>query len=160
MLARTPWVKPQRVKAKPRRMNRNRKRRLIAEVCMILKTGEPTKFAFEGACRHGLRSALCLEGWQWAEADRVAAEIVSVALNIIGARRPTWQEGQPEWTQPGAMPIERERCKRCAKPLPESRTMFCSDLCRAAEHNEKAVERRRSNRMVEAHIAIRVSGRK
>ncbi|MGE0749345.1 MAG: hypothetical protein AB7K64_02045 [Variibacter sp.] len=62
-------------------------------------------------------------------ADAIAADTVHAALNRLGARRPTWREGQPEWTQDGALPIERETCLHCRKPLPEGHWRFCSRVC-------------------------------
>ena len=144
MLARVPWVKHDiAVKPKPRKMNGDRKKRLVAETCIILKTGEPTHFAFEASCRHGLRSALCLEGWAWVDADKTAAEIVSAALMIIGARRPTWQQGQPEWTQQGAVAEVRDTCKRCARELPEGHKKWCSMQCAQAEKQARLYQRRK-----------------
>lgn len=133
MLARTPWTPKPEPKAKLRRINKDRRRHLVETVAAILKRGEPTVFAFEAACRHGLRSRLCLQGWKWAEADALAAEIVATALNRIGARRPTWEEGQPEFAQNGAGAlIERTRCIRCHKPLPENHRKFCGHTCATA----------------------------
>lgn len=95
--------------------------------------GAPSKFAFEAICRHAIRATLCLRGWGWSDADAVAAQIVAAALNQIGARRPTWKEGQPEWTQDGFAPIERTRCIRCRSLLEGAQTKYCSDLC-ASSH--------------------------
>lgn len=144
MLARVTWVRPDiAVKNKPRKMNGDRKKRLVAETCIILKTGEPTHFAFEASCRHGLRSALCLDGWAWADADKMAAEIVNAALMIIGAKRPTWQQGQPEWTQHGAVAEVRDNCKRCSKSLPEGYKKYCSMQCAQAEKQARLYQRRK-----------------
>lgn len=125
-------------KAKPLRINKAKSRRLINIVAAILREGEPTKFAMEAACRHGLRSALCLKGIKWAQADAIAADIVAAALRQIGAVRPTWQQGQPEWAQDGHNPIERERCRQCNGKLPDDdyrdRRVFCSSTCRTNWH--------------------------
>jgi hypothetical protein len=114
------------------KLGRDRTRTIGEKVAAIMKEAEPTPFAAEGPCRHGIRSSLCLQGWSWAAADMIAADIVAAALNMARARRPTWGEGQPEWTQPGALPIERERCIRCRKPLPEGHWKFCSTVCGSA----------------------------
>ncbi|MBL0934244.1 MAG: hypothetical protein IBJ07_05795 [Rhizobiaceae bacterium] len=133
MLSRLSWTPPHEIRrpvARPRRINVDRRRHLVDTVATILKTGDPTPFAFEATCRHALRSKLCLEGWKWHEADSLSVEIVTTALNRIGARRPTWAEGQPEYVQNGAGAlIERTRCIRCHKPLPEGHFKFCSFLC-------------------------------
>lgn len=74
-------------------------------------------------------------------ADRVADEIVRTTLMVVGAKRPNWYEGQPEYTQPGALPIEREHCVRCRGPLPEGHQKFCSRHCNEAYHGAKRAER-------------------
>lgn len=142
MLARVPWTPPVKAKPKPRRMNADRRRGIVERTVRILKEGDPTRFAFEAVCRHAIRSKLCLEGWKWQEADAVAVEIVATALRQIGARRPSWAEGQPEFLQLGAgAQIERTRCVRCRKPLPEDHRKFCSTLCANAHHMHLAAVR-------------------
>jgi hypothetical protein len=138
MLSRLPWTPAPETAAKPkpklRRINRDRHRHLVETVANILRHGDPTKFALEAYSRHALRSGLCLKGWGWQEADAIAAEIVAAALNRIGARRPTWMEGQPEWTQDGVIVFERTRCIQCGWKLPEGHRKFCGPLCHAAFH--------------------------
>lgn len=94
--ARGPWTPTLKAipQAQAKRLNGDRRSRLVDIVMTVLKTGEPTHFAFEASCRHGLRGSLCLQGWNWHDADTVAAEIVETALRQIGAQRPTWQQGQ------------------------------------------------------------------
>jgi hypothetical protein len=115
---------------------------MVRRVAEILNDPDaPSRFAHEGAVRHGLRSAFCLAGAKWEIADVMAASIVSAALVSIGARRPTWQEGQAEWTQDGVIVVERTTCARCAGPMPEDArqgTRYCSKLCRQAVHNHRA----------------------
>jgi hypothetical protein len=120
-----------------RDLNSDKKRAIVEKIATMMREAEPTPFAVEGACRHGIRSSLCLQSWSWAAADIMAADIVARALSVAGARRPTWGEGQPEWTQPGALPIERERCIRCRKPLPEGHWRFCSHVCSSAYNGER-----------------------
>ncbi len=137
MLARVPWS-PKAKSASPQpRLSKEKHRAIIEAVALILKTGEPTMFAYEASCRHGIRQQLCLEGWSWDLADAVAADIVAEALRLIGAKRPTWQEGQPEWTQQGVLREVREHCARCRKPIPQERidrsvatpAKYCSMEC-------------------------------
>jgi len=123
-----------------RKLNRARRRHLIDRAATILRKGEPSKFQFEAACRHGFRSSFCLQGWSWIEADQAAADIVAAALLLVGAERPTWQEGQPEWTQDGVLRVERDDCLRCRAPLPEGHYKFCSSECGLAYRN--AIARR------------------
>jgi hypothetical protein len=145
MLARTPWTLPATEKAKPRRLSKDRRRQLVAIVANILRSGEPTKFTFEATCRHAIRSRLCLQGWRWAEADTIAADIVATALRSIGAQRPAWKEGQPEYTQDGFAPILRTRCAHCGRPLPDSdgtRRIHCSSVCANVRRSRLAAIRR------------------
>lgn len=135
MLARVPWTPTLKATPKPKRLNKDKHRHLVETVAAVLKSGEPTHFAFEASCRHGIRSSLCLQGWGWQEADATAADIVATALNRIGARRPTWQQGQPGWTEEGVLRHERTHCARCRTPIPEERNSggtpakYCSMVC-------------------------------
>lgn len=129
MLARTPAKSIRRAQEPARRLSRDRQKAVRDKIVTIMRTVEPTPFAAEGPCRAGVRSSLCLQGWAWADADAVAAEIVAAALNIVGARRPTWQQGQPEWTQPGVHKIRYDRCRSCKGPLPETHFSFCCREC-------------------------------
>ena len=128
-----------RPKPRTRQLNQDRRRHLIEGTAYLLKTGQPTRFAFEGACRTGLRSTLCLQGWSWHDADAAAAEVVAAALAQIGAVRPTYQQAQPEWTEEGFSPIRRTRCRRCCGKLPaDSDASFCSTVCRSIHYAENA----------------------
>ncbi len=121
------------------RMEKHRRETIIAAIVRILDCGRSSKFEYEAAAHHGLRSGLCLEGQQWAAADKSADEIVKEALHRIGATRPTWWQGQPEWTQFAFAPIDRFFCERCGSLIPEDRTStgrnpvrFYSSLCSRA----------------------------
>jgi len=103
--------------------------RFVDVVAPILRRAEPTPFALEGALRHWLRGRFCLKGWNWADADRAADEIIVAGLNRIGAERPTWKQGQPEYTQDGVMMVERVTCVNCGSPLPKQHTKYCSQTC-------------------------------
>lgn len=136
MHGRLPYLAKPKAKARfVARLAKHQRETMTAAVVRILAQGEPTKFAFEGACRHGLRSQLCLEGTAWAAADKFAAAIVGEALRRIGAVRPPWADGQPDAaTFHGT---ERFYCKNCGRPIPNDRgsygsgmpVRFCSDLC-------------------------------
>ena len=139
MLVRLPWTAPVKAPEQPRRLNKDRRRHLVNLIAAILKAGDPTPFAFEATCRNGLRTRFCLAGWDWAKADSVATDIVLRALMQIGAQRPTWDEGQPEYSQQGAGAlIERTRCIRCHSRLEGIQRKFCSDLCGAAHYKHVA----------------------
>lgn len=141
MLARTPWTPVYEAKPKARRLSRHRKHAIRDRIAAIMRVVEPTPFAAESPCRHGIRASLCLQGWSWPEADAVAVEIVTAALSIVGAKRPTWAQGQPEWTQPGVLPILRERCARCGKSLPEGHRLWCGPVCARAAKMDRQRER-------------------
>lgn len=125
-----------REKRHKRKANQAYRRKLIDQTAAIMRCGEPTDFAFEGFMRHGLRSGLCLRGWSWPDADDMAADIVRSALAQIGAKRPTYQQGQPEWVQDGVITFERERCIRCGWPMPEGNWKYCSERCSSAHRTE------------------------
>lgn len=86
-------------------------------------------FGLEGPLRAAIRSGLCLQGWHWFQADMLAQGLLSSALGQIGAERPSWNEGQREWTIEAGTLIERTRCARCHKKLPEGHHKFCSRIC-------------------------------
>jgi predicted nucleic acid-binding Zn ribbon protein len=126
-----------------RRGDRAARQAKVRQIADVLREGEPSRFRYEAACRHGLRAKLCLDGWPYHAADQEAHQLVQAALDMLGARRPSWAMGQPEWTQDGTRVAERYRCARCAGPLPEGRWLWCSDACRSAAHQDRA---RRQNR--------------
>lgn len=106
---------------------------LVGPVAKILMCGEPTPFAFEADCRHALRFAFVIAGQPWQRADALAEEIVSTALATIGAERPKWREGQPEFADRG------DGCPRCGKPLPDERPnrTYCSRRCKELERQRR-----------------------
>lgn len=83
----------------------------------------------EAVHRHVLRRVLILQGWRWRLADEAAARVVEVSLEILQAKRPTWNQGQPEYVINPGLLIERTRCAECGKRLPPERPKFCSDGC-------------------------------
>jgi hypothetical protein len=121
-----------KVKAAGIRLNKDKREAMIARLARIMRRAEPTAFALESELRHRLRSKLCLEGTDYILADLLAADIVDCALRSIGAQRPSWKEGQPEWTQEGVVYIARTRCVRCHWKLPEGHYRYCSNVCASA----------------------------
>lgn len=142
-----------------------RRKYLINSVADVLREGQPTAFAFEGACRHGVRSGLCLDGWPWRDADAVATEVVEAALKRIGTVRPTWWQGQPESAAEGLVFVERTFCECCGAKMPKAEGIqtgwekrYCSKLC-----NEKARHRYERNygkqrSIAELHMAQKAMG--
>lgn len=103
---------------------------IVREVARILAPGTPTLFRFESACRRGLRSAMCLKGQGWHEADDKAGRIVVLALHRIGAsHRPTWNAGQRE-AAAAYGGIEWRWCTTCGGTLEDRSRPWCSDECR------------------------------
>ncbi len=97
----------------------------------FLKQGEPTRFAFEGACRNaGVRSSLCLEGWRWPDADHTAVEVVAAAL-AQNRRSPSDDGGRGNPSSP--TPIPSKASARFAAAASPSRLIV-------AERNGKAVK--------------------
>lgn len=100
----------------------------VGKVISILRDWRLSPFEKEGPSRAGLRSGLCLEGYGWHRADMEADALVGEALHLIGATRPTWAAGQPEYV------IGRENCANCRGPLDDEalarRDRFCCDECR------------------------------
>lgn len=107
-----------------------KRRAMVEKVLGVLRHWQLSPFEYEGSTRAGIRSALVLQGYSWARSDLEAEALVAEALGIMGAKRPTWLQGQREYT------IPVENCQRCGGPLgPEEITgyrRFCSDLCQDA----------------------------
>lgn len=114
-----------------------------------------TPFGLEGPLRHALRETLCLQGWHWADADAAARLMVETAIASLGAVRPSWNEGQPEWAIEHGTLIERTRCARCHAPLPEGHHKFCSRLC-STTYNSWLSDMRRADESNVMRIAARM----
>ena len=137
-----------------------RRAALVGTVAAILDQGQPTRFAYEGACRHGVRGAFILSGgWPWQAADAAAAEIIESAFKRLGVSRPTWLQGQPEYVE--VVDGDHMACLRCGKsleglPAPTGRVRkYCSKQCLAA-HNVY-VNRRYGERLSRAEWAAKVA---
>lgn len=119
-----------------------RRRHVVDEVMDILKDWRFSKFENEGPVRHGLRSALCPDGHRWALADLEAALMVQEGLKRIGAKRPSWAEGQRDYADP------RHNCAWCGNDLPEEMTSgarqgrFCSAVCAKSAIQKRTEEER------------------
>ena len=107
-----------------------------------LADGRPTFFAKEGSTIAGLRAGLLLGGAvrAWRTADTIAREATGEALRDLGAKRPSWLEGQRGYTDTVTF-----MCMRCARPLrddPDSLSRrYCSMECRRWAHD---AQRRRA----------------
>jgi hypothetical protein len=128
--------------------------RLIVRVAAALLTGVPTYFQHEGSIRHGIRSSLCLEGWRWAAADAHAAHILTHAFLDIGAKRPTWEQGQGDHCRTdadGRTFCAREDCR--AQITREGIRRYCSERCRLIANNRRAYNRAKRKVRGAAHRA-------
>lgn len=79
----------------------------------------------------------------------MAREMLADAFRMAGAVRPSWNEGQLEWTIEAGTLIERTRCVRCHKPLPEGHHKFCGEICAGSSvgtMHEKCRKRGRTRR--------------
>ncbi|MFG1465949.1 hypothetical protein V5F77_24020 [Xanthobacter sp. DSM 24535] len=112
-----------------RKLKPGLRNRMIDILVPILRRAEPTAFAIEGVMRSNIRSRLCLKGWGWRDADNASEDVLEAALNRIGAVRPAWKQGQPEWTQDGVVHVPRTRCVNCGKTLPEENYKYCGPIC-------------------------------
>jgi hypothetical protein len=106
-----------------------KRKHIVSQTVDLLRDWRFSPFENEGAVHAGLRSALCLKGIGWRRADAAVGDVIRESFNILGAKRPTWQEGQPEYVTP------RENCRWCACPLPDTefgglrKGYFCSPEC-------------------------------
>lgn len=110
-------------------------------------------FAHEAEFTAELRSSFCLLGWPWSIADQAARDLVGQALRRINAQRPSWAEGQREWTVQAGTLIERTRCAKCHAKLPEGHTKFCTRMC-ATTYHDRLVAIRRSDRDLISRLAV------
>jgi len=137
MLQITPTARTTKHARKPkagRQLGEDRHKRLAAAVASIMRDGDPTAFVFEASCRYAIRSELCLGGWPWRDANMAAVEVVEAALRQLGAKRPTWAQGQPWYTEQALTRMDWGRCARCHGVLPPSdhHRKYCSTVCKDA----------------------------
>lgn len=125
------------------RLGKGRFDRLVKELAGVIRLAftagaTATLFGLEGPLRAGIRADLCRQGWAWQDADDMAREMLDEAFRAVRATRPSWNEGQLEWTIHAGTLIERTRCVRCHKPLPEGLHKFCGRLCANAHNGNQA----------------------
>ena len=132
---------------------KDKRRHLIEDVMNMFGDWRLSRFEREASVRTGLRSELCLSGYDWKRSDDEAAVIVAEAFRLLGAARPSWQEGQWEYT------ISRDYCAWCHSPIDdEDRTdgqRFCSPHCARCSLEWRArSERGESKAIVQAARAL------
>jgi hypothetical protein len=125
--------------ASPSRLPKRRAEALAAGLARITREARAdgriaSPFAYEGPFRHVMRRALVMRGWRWQPADEAAQLVLAVSFQLLRAERPSWEEGQPDWTRTGPF-IQRTRCVNCRRKLPEGHWKFCSELCASSWHH-------------------------
>jgi hypothetical protein len=133
-------ARPKKRKDRAERLHREPIVRRVAE---LLLSGEPTHWRWTTACRHGIRAALCEQGYRngnptispWEQADRHAEAIVTAARHRIGlSRLPTWSEAQ------GDPPQERVYyfCSSCGGYIEGGASRpWCGDECKASTFSSR-----------------------
>ena len=113
-------------------MKKEERKRVINGVFDLLQDWRTTPFENEGAVRAGVRSGLCLQGTDWSRADLEAANVITAAFQRMGTPRPSWDQGQPQYT------IPEENCNWCGVDISEDlrgngrASRFCSTVCASA----------------------------
>lgn len=125
-------------------------------VADVLRLYEASPFQFEAACVHGLRAALCLQGWGWQQAHHEARQTVLSGLDLIGARRPSWDMGQIGYAlhEYGGF-TERTRCAWCHGPMPADRPKYCGDSCNGAAKSARNRRHRNADLATKSEVADR-----
>ena len=101
----------------------------IGRIVNALLHWKASPFELEAETLVSVRSALCSHGYGWARSDFEARALVTESLALLGAQRPSWEEGQREHA------VAREDCRWCAMPVPPELTLgkfehcFCSAKC-------------------------------
>lgn len=144
--------------ARRSRMARERYEALVRDLVRVIRLAfengaTASLFGLEGPLRAEIRSALCLQLWRWHQADAYALLALQDAFRIVRAVRPSWYEGQREWTVEAGTLIERTRCARCHKPLPEGHFKFCSRICNTS-HANRMHRFREADEKTAIHMAV------
>ncbi|NTB86378.1 hypothetical protein [Agrobacterium tumefaciens] len=115
-----------------------RRAHVVSQVMDILSDFRDNPWQREGAARSGLRSALCLVGHDWAEADHESAGLITAAFQKLGqGARPSWAEGQAHYA------MGREACARCGNAIGEDQKphRYCSVRCAKLALQDQAFEK-------------------
>lgn len=124
-----------------------KRKHLVSRIMDVLRDWRSSPFENEAACLHGLRQAFCIQGHGWSRADAEAASLVAEGLRLMGAQRPSWDQGQRQYVEP------KENCNWCSMPIPDldlatRRVMFCSEVCARSALQQRSFEDRYSNSIV------------
>lgn len=139
------------VKKPPPIFSGGKRKHAVEKVNALLTGWQLTHFEKEGVTVAGLRSGLCLSGYGFDRSDAEARSLVVEALRAMGARRPTWEEGQREYV---ASP---DYCRTCRGPLDEesltSGVPFCSAECAQATYVRREFQERTRRDRAYAEVA-------
>lgn len=111
------------------------RRVMVGKIMDVLRDWRLSPFEFEGSTRAGMRAALVTDGHGWEKADDEAASILEECFRLMGAKRPTWLQGQPEYA------AGREYCIGCRGPLDAEAIAngwrFCCHECASTTRNNR-----------------------
>lgn len=113
----------------PRIFTGDNRKFVVNQAMDLMKDWRATPFENEATVRHGIRSALCIIGHSWPRADIEADLLVQEGLSHIGAERPSWDQGQRQYS------TAEEDCNWCGVEIPEAdraahrKARFCSAVC-------------------------------
>ena len=131
------------------------RRHVVSQVMDELRDWRSSHFENEGSLRHGLRSAMCLQGQSWLAADHEAAGLINAASQQFGITRPTWEQGQVDYT------VSPDHCAWCTSTLPAEMTegnrrgRFCSAHCaKAAITNRDYLSKSRTTAIIRSAFNI------
>lgn len=107
--------------------NSEKRKSVVSKTMDIMRDWRLSPFEYEGETVAGIRSGLCIAGHGWSRSDKAARDAVEAALHQLGAKRPTWEQGQPDYVE------RRETCVWCKGELEISRSgsgyKYCSPEC-------------------------------
>lgn len=120
-----------------------KRKHLLGKLMDEMRDWRSSPFELEGTLIHAIRSELCLRGHSWPLSSETSEGLVRQALRLLGAKRPSWDEGQPEATS------SPDRCIWCAGPIEAvqgtgqlSNIRFCSVVCARSAFESKDFSRR------------------
>lgn len=119
-------------------LNKDRRQAFVDLAMERLREYKFSRWEHEAKVFHELRLCFIAGGFHYTLSESEAYEIVRLAFVALGRgveTRPTFEQGQPEYTVP------REHCQRCGCALDEddiaARKRYCSSICKDASklHN-------------------------
>lgn len=116
-----------------------RRKNVIDAIVDEMRDWRSSPFEQEASLQHGIRSTLCLHGYSWLISQTEAEALVSAALTILGAERPSWDQGQRWYAE------SRDQCLHCGKLLdvPALKAVhFCGEVCARASLERRDYHRR------------------